>query len=295
MVTAGLPPGAELRPSEIANRSGSNFLIGFVGLGPARRAGMTAIYAFCRVADDAVDEAADPAQGERQLGFWRRELAAVEGGRPQTEVGRALQQTVRVFGTEPRYLRALLDGVAMDLLPPSFEDLASLENYCWHVASAVGLACLPVLGATGVVAETFADRLGKALQLTNILRDIASDARNGRVYLPRAWLREAGIDPAWLRGDGPGMVYGPEGPLASVARRLAAAARANFAAAGAALRSLPWRQRRRLLPARIMGAVYADLLRRLEQRGGDLRGPRVRVPKARKLLLLLQVTIGARA
>lgn len=290
-----LPPGAELSPARIASGSGSNFLSGFVCLAPERREGMTAIYAFCRVADDAVDEAPDQATGERHLGFWRDELAAAAKGAANTPVGRAVQTTMQRFGVPAAPLADLLDGVATDLAPRPFVDDGELHTYCYRVAAAVGLACLPVLGATSAGARTFADALGHALQRTNILRDLAADARGGRCYLPKRWLDEAGVQAEWLAGNGPAAAYAPGGPLDVLCTRLAKAARAEFARAGAALRSLPRAERRALVPARIMGAVYEALLTRLERRGGDLRGPRVRVGKATKLWRVVQVLLGVRA
>jgi phytoene/squalene synthetase len=289
------PPGAELSPQQVTSRSGSSFLVGFLCLDARRRAGMTAIYAFCRVADDAVDEAAGQREGREAVAFWRAELAAVARGQAGTQVGRAVAETVAAFGVELRYLEALLDGMESDLQVDGFADLAALEQYCWRVASAVGLACLPVLGAVGPAAERFADRLGRALQLTNILRDLRADAEIGRVYAPRDWLGECGVEATWLRGDGPAGVYAPDGPVARLCERLASAAQLRFAEAGQALRELQPRERRRLAPARIMGAVYGELLQRLRRRGGDLRQPRVRVPRLRRLWLAGLVATGLRA
>ena len=264
-------------------------------LDPARREGMTAIYAFCRVADDAVDEAGDAATGRAHLQFWRAELAAVAKGKGATPVGLALQTAMRRFGVQPRPLHDLLDGVEMDLAPHAFADEAELRCYCYRVASAVGLACLPVLGAIGDEAARFAEALGKALQFTNILRDLRTDSEIGRCYVPRTWLAETGVDPAWLGGAGPAAVYAPGGPVAALCARLAQKAADEFATARAALRLLKRRQRRALVPARIMGAIYGDLLQRLVRRGGDLRCRRVRVPRQQKAWLALLVLAGVKA
>jgi phytoene synthase len=290
-----VPAGARLRPAEIAARSRSNFLAGFLCLDGPRRAGMTAIYAFCRVADDAVDDAPDPATARAHLAFWRGELEAAAGGAATTPVGQALQATMQRFGLGPEPLRDLLDGVAMDLEPRGTADEHELWLYCRRVASAVGFACLPVLGVAEPAGRTFADHLGLALQCTNILRDLRADAVAGRIYVPRTWLAECGVDAAWLRGDGPATAYAVGGPIDALRQRCVTRARAEFAAARAALRSLPRRSRRALVPARIMGAVYAELLRRLAAAGWDLRGPKVRVGRPRKLWLALQVFAGLRA
>jgi phytoene synthase len=289
------PPGAPLPPDEIAARSGSNFLTGFACLDAARREGMTTIYAFCRVADDAVDEAKDAATGARHLAFWRRELAAAAAGVAATPVGKALQATMQRFGVPVAPLEDLLDGVATDLAPKPFADEAELHVYCYRVAAAVGLACLPVLGATSAGAHAFAEALGHALQRTNILRDLVGDAEGGRCYVPTTWLGEAGVQRDWLAGRGPDTAYAIDGPVARLRARLQEAARTWFGRARAALAELPRRERRALVPARIMGVVYAELLVRLERQGGDLRGPRVRVGRGRKVWLALLVLAGVRA
>ncbi|MBX3462739.1 MAG: squalene/phytoene synthase family protein [Planctomycetes bacterium] len=294
-ISTGLPPGARLEPAEITARSRSNFLTGFLCLDAARRAGMTAIYAFCRVVDDAVDEAVDRATAAAHLRFWRGELDAAAAGAAGTPVGRAVQTTMQRFGLGPEPLREVLDGMAMDLEPRGFADEGELRLYCRRVASAVGLACLPVLGVAEPAGVDFAEHLGQALQRTNILRDLRPDAAIGRCYVPATWLREAGVEPGWLGGEGPATAYAPGGPVAVLQRRLAEGARAEFAAARAALRRLPRRSRRALVPARIMGAVYGDLLRRLASGHVDLRGPKVRVGRPRKLWLALLVLAGVRA
>ena len=289
------PPGAGATPAAITQRSGSNFLTGFVCLDPARRSGMTAIYAFCRVADDAVDEAPDAATGERQLAFWRAELAAATRGAATTPVGQAVQAAMQRFAVPVEPLQDLLDGLAMDLRPEPCGDEQELHRYCYRVAAAVGLACLPVLGATSAAAREYADALGHALQRTNILRDLRADTAEGRCYVPRPWLEAAAVPSAWLGGDGPDSAYTVDGPVARVCTRLADDAERHFARARTALRAMTRGERRALVPARIMGAVYGELLARLRRRGGELRGPRVRVGRGRKLWLALQVLAGVRA
>lgn len=290
------PPSASLTPEQIAKQSRSSFLVSFVFLPPRRRRALTAIYAFCRVVDDAVDESPSAAEARDQLDYWRRELeAAMKDGSPESELGRALKWSAREFGLRAEPLEEVLAGVTMDLETPRFSTLGELEAYCAKVASAVGQACLPVFGAEGERTERYADRLGKALQLTNILRDLRSDAERGRVYVPREWMEEAGVEPDWLRGTGPDEAYGSGGPVARLADRLAAAAQARFSESDLELKALPRVVRRRLLPARIMGNVYRELLGHLRHRGGDLRCPeRLRVGRGRKLFLALTTLVGAR-
>ncbi|MBL8755972.1 MAG: squalene/phytoene synthase family protein [Planctomycetes bacterium] len=294
MSIAERPASAAFAPADVTRSSGSNFLAGFVCLDAARRDGMTAIYAFCRVADDAVDDAPDAATGAAHLEFWRQELDAAACGRAATPVGRSVQAAMQRFGVAPGPLADLLDGVATDLRPQPFADDAELERYCYRVASAVGLACLPVLGADSAGARVYAEALGHALQRTNILRDLKGDAADGRCYVPATWLAAAGCERDWLAGLGPDAAYAPDGAVARIRAQLAAAAAACFARAHAALRQLPRAERRALVPARIMGAIYGELLRVLRSPGVDGRGPRVRIGKGRKAWLALQVFAGVR-
>ncbi len=289
------PPGCELSPEEILDRARSSFRAGFVGLCADRRAGLTAIYAFCRGVDDAADEAPDAATGKAHLAFWRDELHAAEQGRAATPTGRALGVAMARFGARAEPLDALIDGCAMDLEPLAFATEQDLRLYCDRVASAVGRACLPVFDVAGAEATRFADALGQALQFTNILRDLRSDADTGRVYVPSIWLADCGVERGWLDGTGPDEVYREDGPIARLSARFVEQARAEFDLARIALAAMPRRARRRLVPARIMGAVYEELLRRLSRRGGELRGESVRVSKARKLWLALTVLLGVRA
>lgn len=289
------PPDADLDPHTITQKSGSNFLAGFVCLDKARREAMTVIYAFCRVVDDAVDDAPDVATGTSRLAFWRRELSRCDGGEPQTPVGLALAKAVRDFSIPIGALEDLIAGCAMDLDSEGIADQEQLELYCYRVASAVGIACLPVLGATSPGAEQFALDLGQALQLTNVLRDLRSDAEEGRCYAPRTWLLEFGITQTDLLGGGATQHYAAGGGVARLCERMVDVARRRFAGARAALLELPRRERRALVAPRIMGAIYGDLLRQLRQRGGDLMQPRVRVPRGRKMWLALSVWLGVRA
>ena len=278
------PPAASLAPAAIARQSRSSFLAAFVFLAPERRRGLEAIYAFCRAVDDAADDARDAAQADAWLGFWEAELDAAVAGEPSTPTGRAIQEAIGCFGVDPEHLRAVIRGVRMDAEPVAFESLADLDEYCHLVASAVGLACLPVFGASGREADDYARKLGLALQLTNVLRDIAEDARLGRIYLPRDSLVRHGVDPAWLGGGGPAAAYAAGGPVEALVEDLAAQAAARF---DAAAQALPRGQERALRPARAMAAVYARLLVLVRRRGGRIdQGGRLRVTRLRKILIL---------
>lgn len=291
---AGMPPDAAASAAEITARSGSNFLAGFVCLAPERRRAMTVVYAFCRVVDDAVDDAPDAETARHHLDFWQRELEVARPEQATSPVGRELAEVVQRFGVPVARLLDLIEGCRTDIDPDGIADEAELERYCYRVASAVGLACLPILGADGDGARRFAVELGHALQLTNVLRDLRGDAEIGRCYVPRTWLAAVGLQSDDLMGRASPDRYVVAGPVDQLCRRLSAAARSRFANARRELGGLSRRERRALVAPRIMGAVYRELLVSLERRGGELLLPRARVGKARKLWLVALVWLGVR-
>jgi len=289
------PPDAELDPRSITARSNSNFLAGFLCLDSARREAMTAIYAFCRVVDDAVDESPDAATGAAWLAFWSGELEAAAAGEASAPVGVALQRAMQRFGVRVEPLRELIAGCAMDLDLAGPADEVGLELYCYRVASCVGLTCLPVLGADSEDGRRYATALGHALQLTNVLRDLRGDAEIGRCYVPATWLEDCGLDRDALLGVERAGHDSADGGVTKLCARFARRARERFDDARLVLRCLPRNERRGLVAARIMGAVYEDLLGRLERRAGDLLWPRIRVPKGRKLWLACAVWSGVKS
>ncbi|MEM7205239.1 MAG: squalene/phytoene synthase family protein [Planctomycetota bacterium] len=290
-----MPEVAALEPGQIARRSGSSFLVSFSALAPDRAAALTAIYAFCRVVDDAVDDAIDATTAAAELAFWRDELERAAAGAPRSAVGHALREAVHELGVQPRWLHNVVDGVAADLQPVDLATVAELERYCFLVAGSVGLACLPVFGVSEQEGERYAIELGHALQLTNVLRDLATDARLGRVYAPLDLRQRHGVEADWLAGGGPADVYVAGGPVARLATDLAERAEARFAAAASAATGPPDLQNQ-LLPAEIMGAVYHELLVRLAKRGGSICvSPRVRVPRWRKLWIATAARRRARS
>lgn len=281
MSTTAMQELTQATPDQIAFESRSSFLVSFSRLEPARKQAIIAVYAYCRVVDDAVDEAKTASEGRARLQAWREELDRAFAGAALTPLGRALGVAASSYGVEKRWLDLVAEGVAMDLEPKSYPDFAALEQYTYKVASAVGRACLPIFGAPQ--AHRFAEELGHALQLTNILRDIVPDARLGRVYLPADLRATHLVDLTMLRGEGRDADYAPRGPVARLVAVVVERAKAHFAAADAAM--LP-ECAAALRPARIMGAVYRDLLARVQARGGDLRAARPRVPNWKKLWIV---------
>jgi phytoene synthase len=179
--------------AEVLRASASSFAAPIALLPVAKRRGTTALYAFCRRADDIVDDAADPATARQALAAFAVTVAeALDGGRVDDPVVRALADTVRRFGVPRGSIDAILEGVRMDLDRNRYETFADLEEYCRRVASAVGVAAIHIWGFTDPAAVAVAHDVGLAFQLTNILRDVPEDLARGRIYLPAADFRAAG-------------------------------------------------------------------------------------------------------
>lgn len=258
----------------------TNFYYSFLVLPAAKRRAIVAVWDFCRAVDDAVDEAHpdDPRVGQT-LDAWRREIARIfDGGVPETPQGLALQPLVPAFGLPQQPFLELVDGVAMDVGHPRYETFEDLRGYCYLVASTVGLMCLPIFGSRGPAAERYAVSLGLALQLTNILRDVAVDLARGRLYLPLEDLRRFGCTEEALRTG-----VADERVRALLAHQ-AARAKAHYAEARDAL---PRADARRLVAPEIMGAIYRALLARIEARHYDVFSEVVRIPRPRRAAIAL--------
>ncbi len=173
-----------------AAKSGSSFYYAFLFLPPPRRAAITAFYAFCREVDDVVDEVEDPGVARTKLAWWRGEVAASFAGRPNHPVTAALMPHTGVYGIEPAHLNSVIDGCQMDLDQSRYLDFMALERYCHLVAGVVGEVACGIFGRTQASTLQYAHRLGLAMQLTNIIRDVGDDARRGRIYLPMAELKQ---------------------------------------------------------------------------------------------------------
>ena len=274
MSVLGASPADLAAVETIVQRAGTSFYRGMRVLPPDRRSAMYAIYAFCRLVDDVADEPAAVEAKRAGLAQWREAIAAVYAGIGHDPVTRVLALAVRQFALRQTDFLAIVDGMQMDaetvIVAP---DLATLDLYCDRVAAAVGRLSVRAFGDASEAADQVAHALGRALQLTNILRDIAEDAGRGRLYLPAEWLDAAGVP------RNPAAALASPG-LPAVCARVAAQAHGQFARAAAAMRRC---DRAAMRPARLMGATYDALLARLEARGWrDLEHP-VRLPKWQKL------------
>jgi phytoene synthase len=251
----------------------TSFYYSFLALPADKRSAIVAVWDFCRAVDDAVDEPGDrdPALS---LAHWREEVARLYSGRaPATPQGLQLAPYVARFRLPRSGFDDLIDGVAMDLQRRRYETFEELRQYCLRVASAVGLICVEIFGYRDLQTRDYAIDLGIALQLTNIIRDVAPDLERGRLYIPLEDLRRFGCKEDDLRS----------GVVTDNVRRLLEfqvdRARRFYRKADAAL---PRHDRRRLVAARIMGAIYFELLRAIEHSGYDVFGRRIRVGRPRQ-------------
>jgi phytoene synthase len=257
-----------------AAASGSSFYYSFLFLPPERRRAITALYAYCREVDDVVDEMQDPAVARAKLAWWADEIGRLYAGDPQHPVARALAPHLAVFGIRRDSLLLVLEGMAMDLQRNRYLDYATLARYCHNVAGVVGELSAGIFGASDERTYEYARKLGLALQLTNIIRDVGEDARRGRVYLPLDELQRHGVrvddllDGRYVDGYLPLM------------RSQAQRARDVYAEA---LASLPAADRRAQRPGLIMGAIYATLLDEIEREGFRVLHQRVALTPLRKL------------
>lgn len=265
---------------ERVRSAGSSFYWGMRLLDRHRRMAMYAVYAFCRDIDDIADEGGTPAQKLAGLEGWRAEIDAVYAGRPTLPLARALTGPVRDFGLPAADFVAVIDGCAMDardeMRRPS---TAALDLYCDRVACAVGRLSVRIFGEPGPTGLKVADSLGRALQLTNILRDLREDAAMGRLYLPDELLSAHGIAGA----DPDAVLAHPALPAACA--ELGAQARRHFDDAGRAMAAC---SRHAMRPAALMGAMYRDLLERCAASGWTPAEEPVRVPSARKMWYVLR-------
>jgi phytoene synthase len=274
----------------------TNFYYSFLVLPPARRNAIIAVWDFCRAVDDAVDEVVPESEwagglsrdaqlkAAERLAGWRAELAATYEGTPLTPQGIGLKPHVREFNLPRARFEELIDGVEMDLHRMHYDTFPELVEYCRRVASAVGLICLEIFGYRNQKAKAYAEHLGLALQLTNIIRDVKADLVRGRIYLPREDLKRFGVTEDDLR-------RGHVTPQVAELLRFECARAHDYYRRAAD--QLPPEDARSLVAAEIMGGIYFEILRRIELRGYDVFSTRVRVPRPRRAVIALRLWITA--
>jgi phytoene synthase len=262
----------------LARREAGNFYHAFCILPAEQRRSMCALYAFLRIADDLSDGPDEPAVKRQFLADWRRQFVDALNGIPTHSLHPALHDVVRKYNIPIEYLHAVLDGVEMDLEPVRYEDFAQLRRYCYHVASAVGLACIHIWGFSHAQAKEYAEKAGIAFQLTNILRDLGEDAGRGRVYLPREDLRRFAYTEEDLRGRVCDERF-------RALMRFEAERAHRFYEESQPLSGLLERPGRAVF--RVMARTYRGLLGVMERRRYDVFSRRVRLSGWRKLWLAL--------
>jgi len=269
--------------AEITRRSGSSFASTFWMLPKPKRNALHAIYAFCRLADDIADDPAIAGDRMALLARWREELDDAFRGKAQHAVGIALSDAIERFQLPERVFLDLLAGVEFDLADGPIETFDDLRLYCYRVASTVGLLVVRILGFENPRSLEFAETLGIAVQLTNVLRDVGDDASTGRIYLPKDELERFGASvESILAGQ---MTDELQLMLSFNAKRAASYYER-------AEQLLPDEDRRALRPATAMGRIYRALLNELIERRFPCFGPPVRISKPRRVAIAAKVWMG---
>lgn len=267
-----------------AAQSGSSFYYSFLFLPTQRRQAITALYAFCREVDDVVDETHDPSIARTTLEWWRREVHNMLSGSPNHPVTRALQPHLSSFNLRGEHLLAVIDGMEMDLTQTRYLDYPALQRYCWHVASVVGIMSASIFGYSDERTLRYAEKLGLAFQLTNIIRDVGEDARRGRIYLPISELQQFQVTAAEILN-------------ATHSERFEALMRFQTARAQVlydeAFAALPTDDRRAQRPGLIMAAIYRTLLGEIEHDGFHVLQQKISLTPLRKLWLAWKTWVRA--
>lgn len=267
-----------------AAQSGSSFYYSFLFLPPERRRAITALYAFCREVDDAVDECSDPTVAAAKLAWWRAELAATFEGRPQHPVAKAIAAVAQPFGITRERLGEILDGMEMDLHHARYADFPALERYCYHVAGVVGILAAGIFGYSNPRTLDYAQALGTAFQLTNIVRDVGDDARKNRIYLPADELARFQVPAADILNAR---------HSESFARLMAFQVERAETHYTNALALLPPEDRRAQRPGLVMAAIYRTLLEEIRRDGYRVLERRVGLTPVRKLWLAWKTWVTA--
>jgi phytoene synthase len=257
-------------------QSGSSFYYAFRYLAPERRRAITALYAFCREVDDTVDECTDESIARIKLAWWRTEVSAMYGGKPTHPVMLALQPHLAVYQLQEQHLQAIIDGMEMDLNQSRYLDFPAMQKYCWHVASVVGILSASIFGVTNPLTLQYAEKLGLAFQLTNIIRDVGEDARKGRIYLPINELQQFGVTAADL------LNARHSDKFENLMRFQVERAKKVYDEAFALL---PKEDRRAQRPGLMMAAIYRTLLDEIERDNFHVLTQRISLTPLRKLWL----------
>ncbi|MBY0573416.1 MAG: presqualene diphosphate synthase HpnD [Undibacterium sp.] len=259
-----------------AAQSGSSFYYSFLFLPAEKRRAITALYAFCREVDDVVDECEDEAVARTKLQWWRKEVQAMLAHAPTHPVTTALLPHIAIYQLEGSHLLAIIDGMEMDLNQNRYLDFIALQKYCWHAAGVVGILSASIFGIKNPQTKEFAEKLGLAFQMTNIIRDVGEDARKGRIYLPVNELQEFNV-PA---SDILNAKHSPE-----FEKLMQFQFQRTQKLYDEAMSLLPSEDRRSQRTGLIMAAIYRALLVEIKEDGFHVLKQRISLTPIRKLWL----------
>lgn len=264
----------------ITRKSASNLALAFILLPRAKRDAMSALYAFCREVDDVADDESTPVEQRRaQLAAWREDIRrACENESPHMPVNREFQPVVQQFKLPLALFDELIKGCEMDLDTKRYENYEALEKYCYRVASVVGLLSIEIFGYKNPACHDYAIYLGQALQFTNILRDVRTDAERGRIYLPQTELTKFNVTEREI------LEFRYSENFRALIASMAERAKHFYRLAR---ETLPTEDRHSMVAAELMGSVYWRLLQKLERQQFNVFGPQpTRLSKPQKLALI---------
>ena len=260
-------------------KSGSSFCYSFLFLSKNQRQAMFALYAFCREVDDIVDETADINIVQSKLTFWRQQIHLTFKGKATHPIGKALQTALQTFDLHQEYFIEIIDGMAMDLTEHRYLEFKHLALYCHRVASVVGLLSVEIFGYQNKRTLNYAENLGTALQLTNIIRDVREDAERGRIYLPQSEMAQFNVN----EHDVLNFKSSPE--LVALLKMQAKRARQYYERA---MRLLPDSDRYAQRAGLVMAAIYQATLTKIEQSHFQVMQKRIALTPLKKLWIAWQ-------
>jgi phytoene synthase len=263
-----------------AAASGSSFYYAFLFLPPTQRAAITAFYAFCREIDDVVDDMVDPSVASSKLAWWQAEVTQSFAGRPSHPVLQALMPLAAEFQIDQHHLQSVIEGCRMDLTQTRYLDYPGLQRYCHLVAGVVGEVAAQIFGQTVPQTTLYAHKLGQALQLTNIIRDVGEDAGRGRIYLPVSELQQFDVKAHEI------LKRSYSDRFTALMQFQARRAQGLY---DEALALLPAVDRRAQKPGLMMASIYRALLTEIERDKFQVLHQRISLTPLRKLWLAWKV------
>ena len=266
-----------------AAQSGSSFYYAFLFLPPERRRAITALYAFCREVDDVVDECNEPSVARMKLAWWRTQIERLYDGHAEHPVMQALLPHIHVYQLTSERLHAIVEGMEMDLDQSRYFDWPGLRKYCWHAAGVVGELSASIFGYTQPETLVYAEKLGLAFQLTNIIRDVGDDARRGRIYLPVDDMQKFNVTATEI------IDRQHSERFVELMRFQTERARQCYREA---MQALPETDRRAQRPGLMMAAIYYALLEEIERDNWQVLDQRISLTPIRKFWLAWKIWVG---